>query len=90
VPVEALEADNRTSVDRGALEVVDSLVEAATGTVKVKAVFPNAELALWPGSFVNVRLTVGTLRDAVVIPTAACSAARPGPSCTRWPKAGPC
>lgn len=71
VAVEALESDNRTVLDRGKLEVVDSVVDATTGTVKVKAIFPNADLPLWPGSFVNVRLTVDVLRNAVVVPTGA-------------------
>ena len=71
VPVEALEADNRTVIDRGRLEVVDNQVDQQTGTVKIKAVFPNADLQLWPGAFVNVRLTVDTLRRATVVPTAA-------------------
>ena len=70
VPVEALESDNRTSLDRGTLEVVDNQVDQTTGTVKVKAVFPNEALQLWPGSFVNVRLTLDTIRGAVVAPTA--------------------
>ena len=79
VPVEALEADNRTVLDRGALTVVDSIVDTTTGTVKLKATFPNTDLQLWPGAFVNVRLTVDTLRDAVVIPTGAVQRGPNGP-----------
>ncbi|NNM71164.1 efflux RND transporter periplasmic adaptor subunit [Enterovirga aerilata] len=69
--VEALESDNRTVIDRGRLEVVDNQVDQTTGTVKLKASFPNASLQLWPGSFVNVRLTVDVLRGVTVVPTAA-------------------
>jgi multidrug efflux system membrane fusion protein len=69
--VEALESDNQTSIDGGRLEVVDNQVDQTTGTVKLKAVFPNANLQLWPGSFVNVRLTVDVTRGATVVPTAA-------------------
>jgi membrane fusion protein, multidrug efflux system len=69
--VEALDADNRTVIDRGTLDVVDNQVDQATGTVRMKALFPNAERQLWPGQFVNVRLYVGTVQHAVVIPTAA-------------------
>jgi multidrug efflux system membrane fusion protein len=69
--VEALGADNKTVADRGVLKVVDNQVDQATGTVKLKAEFPNAELQLWPGQFVNVRLLVETLPQAVVVPTAA-------------------
>jgi len=71
VPVAALESDNRTVIDSGRLEVIDNQVDQATGTVRLKATFPNADLQLWPGSFVNVRLTVDTLRNAVVVPTGA-------------------
>jgi multidrug efflux system membrane fusion protein len=69
--VEALGPDNKTVVDRGTLQVVDNQVDQTTGTVKLKAEFPNAELQLWPGQFVNVRLLVETLRQVVVVPTAA-------------------
>ncbi|HVX99416.1 MAG TPA: efflux RND transporter periplasmic adaptor subunit [Pseudorhodoplanes sp.] len=69
--VEALAPDNRTVTDRGALQVVDNQVDPTTGTVKLKAEFPNSDLQLWPGQFVNVRLVIDTLRDAVVVPTAA-------------------
>ncbi len=68
--VEALGTDNATVTDRGTLQVVDNQVDQTTGTVKLKAEFPNAELQLWPGQFVNVRLLVDTLRGAIVVPTA--------------------
>ena len=69
--VEALAADNKTVVDRGTLVVVDNQVDQTTGTVKLKAEFPNSETQLWPGQFVNVRMLVDTLRQVVVVPTAA-------------------
>jgi membrane fusion protein, multidrug efflux system len=69
--VEALGADNSTVVDRGSLLVVDNQVDQTTGTMKLKAEFPNAELQLWPGQFVNVRLLIDTLKGATVVPTAA-------------------
>jgi multidrug efflux system membrane fusion protein len=69
--VEALGADSKTVIDRGILQVVDNQVDQQTGTVKLKAEFPNAELQLWPGQFVNVRLLIETLRQVVVVPTAA-------------------
>lgn len=55
----------------GKLQFVDNGVDPATGTVRVKAVFENAQQKLWPGAFVNVRFGVQTLKDAVVIPQAA-------------------
>ena len=60
--VEAFGADNKTVTDRGTLQVVDNQVDQTTGTVKLKAEFPNAELQLWPGQFVNVRLLVETMQ----------------------------
>jgi multidrug efflux system membrane fusion protein len=69
--VEALEADNATVVETGVVEVVDNLVDVSTGTVRVKARFPNAERHLWPGQFVNVRAFVDVQRQALVVPTGA-------------------
>jgi len=69
--VEALAADNKSVADRGTLQVVDNQVDQTTGTVKLKAEFPNTDLQLWPGQFVNVRLLIETLRQVVVVPTAA-------------------
>jgi multidrug efflux system membrane fusion protein len=69
--VEALGADNRTVVDRGTLQVVNNQVDQTTGTIQLKAEFPNATLQLWPGQFVNVRLLIDTLHDVVVIPPVA-------------------
>lgn len=58
-------------LDRGTLAVIDNQVDPATGTIKLKAMFPNARLQIWPGAFVTVRLRVQTLRDVVVVPPAA-------------------
>jgi multidrug efflux system membrane fusion protein len=69
--VDALGADNKTVTDHGTLQVVDNQVDQTTGTVKLKAEFPNAQTQLWPGQFVNVRLLIDTLRQVVVVPTAA-------------------
>ena len=69
--VEALGADNKSVVDRGKLQVVNNQVDQTTGTIQLKAEFPNQNLQLWPGQFVNVRLLVDTLRDVVVVPPVA-------------------
>jgi multidrug efflux system membrane fusion protein len=69
--VDAQRSDNDAVIDRGTLRVVDNQVDASTGTVKLKAEFPNADLQLWPGQFVNVRLLIDTLRQVIVIPTGA-------------------
>ncbi|MES2949903.1 MAG: efflux RND transporter periplasmic adaptor subunit [Pseudomonadota bacterium] len=56
---------------KGRLQFVDNAVDAATGTIKVKARFDNRDAKLWPGAFVKVALVSQTLKDAMVIPTAA-------------------
>jgi membrane fusion protein, multidrug efflux system len=68
---EATESDSKQVLDRGTLQVVNNQVDQTTGTIQLKAEFPNAELQLWPGQFVNVRLLIDTLRKVVVVPTAA-------------------
>jgi len=71
LPVDALGADGKTPLDRGKVVVIDNQVDQTTGTVKLKAEFPNTDLQLWPGQFVNVRVLIDTLRNVVVVPTAA-------------------
>ena len=71
LPVDAFGPDNKTVVETGELKVVDNQVDPATGTIKLKAEFPNRELQLWPGGFINVRLLTHTLKQVVVAPTAA-------------------
>ena len=55
----------------GRLQFVDNAVDASSGTVKLKAVFDNKDLLLWPGAYVNVGLSVQTLKGAIAIPQAA-------------------
>jgi multidrug efflux system membrane fusion protein len=71
LPVDALTPDGKNALDRGKVLVIDNQVDQTTGTVKLKAEFPNANLQLWPGQFVNVRVLIDTLRQVVVVPTAA-------------------
>jgi multidrug efflux system membrane fusion protein len=71
LPVEAQRPSTGEVLARGKLTVVDNAVDSNTGTVKLKAEFPNPDLKLWPGQFVNVRLLIDTLKDVVVVPTAA-------------------
>ena len=54
--VEALETDSKNVLDTGELQVIDNQVDQTTGTIRLKADFPNKDLQLWPGQFVNVRL----------------------------------
>jgi membrane fusion protein, multidrug efflux system len=71
LPIDAFGADSRTALDKGKVLVIDNQVDQTTGTVKLKAEFPNDQLQLWPGQFVNVRVLIDTLRQVVVVPTAA-------------------
>ena len=77
--VDAFGPDNKTVIDRGKLMVVDNQIDQATGTIKLKAEFPNADLQLWPGQFVNVQLLVDTLKQVVVVSTAAVQRGPNGP-----------
>jgi multidrug efflux system membrane fusion protein len=69
--VEVFGPDNKTVIEKGVLKVVDNQVDQTTGTIKLKAEFPNGDMQLWPGQFVNVRLLIDMLRQVVVAPTAA-------------------
>src|SRR5262245_44530227 len=71
LPVDALAADGKGLLDKGKVVVIDNQVDQTTGTVKIKAEFPNTNLQLWPGQFINVRVLIDTLRNVVVVPTAA-------------------
>jgi membrane fusion protein, multidrug efflux system len=71
LPVDALSSDGKGTLDKGKVMVIDNQVDQTTGTVKLRGEFPNNDLQLWPGQFVNVRVLIDTLRQAVVVPTAA-------------------
>ena len=63
--------DGVTVIDSGKLSGIDNQVDPTTGTLKLKAEFPNGGFQLWPGQFVNVRLKVETISQALVVPTSA-------------------
>ena len=71
VQVEAMDGDDKTVIDAGALTFIDNLIDATTGTVRMKADLPNERLQLWPGQFANVRVRVNVLKDSITAPTAA-------------------
>lgn len=71
LPAQAFASGVKTPLDSGELAVVDNQVDETTGTIKLKATFPNANLQLWPGQFVNVRLQIGTRNDALTVPATA-------------------
>jgi multidrug efflux system membrane fusion protein len=79
LPVDALTADGKSALDKGKVTVIDNQVDQTTGTVKLRAEFPNNDLQLWPGQFVNVRVLIDTLRQVVVVPTAAIQRGPNGP-----------
>ncbi len=64
---------------QGRLAVIDNAIDATTGTIRLKAVFDNGNHALWPGRFVDVSLTLGTLENAVVVPSEAVQSGQKGP-----------
>ena len=70
-PVAALGQDDHTELDRGTVDVVDNQVDQSTGTIKLRASFPNKDFKLWPGNFVNGRITVDTQPNGLTIPATA-------------------
>jgi multidrug efflux system membrane fusion protein len=62
----------------GTLTFIDNAVDLTTGTIQLKAVFPNGNKALWPGQFVNVVLTLSTQPDAILVPTQAVQTGQEG------------
>lgn len=71
VLIEAWDRNNIAMIARGELLSTDNQIDPATGTLKIKARFTNEEQKLFPNQFVNVKMQVETLQNAVVIPTAA-------------------
>ena len=71
LPVMAYSSDDRTKLSEGELLTIDSAIDTTTGTIKLKAVFANADNSLWPGQFVNVRLRLDTLPGATTVPSEA-------------------
>jgi membrane fusion protein, multidrug efflux system len=63
----------------GMLTFVDNQVDAATGTIALKATFANDDIRLWPGQFVNVNLTLGIQAHAVVVPSPTIQIGQNGP-----------
>jgi len=66
--VVALDRDNTTQLDEGQLAVFDNQIDTTTGTIRLKATFPNVNLKLWPGQFVNARLLLSVRTNGIVVP----------------------
>ncbi|MFL9996564.1 MdtA/MuxA family multidrug efflux RND transporter periplasmic adaptor subunit [Paraburkholderia sediminicola] len=69
--VTAYDRSNTTSLEGGTLETLDNQIDTTTGTVKLRAIFQNPKNLLFPNQFVNTRLLVDTIKDAVIVPTTA-------------------
>lgn len=74
----AYSSDDTTKLEDGTLTAVDSQIDTATGMVKLRADFPNADGALFPNEFVNVHLLVNTLQNATLVPSQAVQTGAPG------------
>jgi multidrug efflux system membrane fusion protein len=71
MPVTALDRDQQKSLAQGSVLTIDNQIDPTTGTVKLRAVFPNTNDELFPNQFVNARLLLNTLHDAILVPVAA-------------------
>lgn len=71
LPVFAYVQNGQQPVAQGRLEIVDNTIDQPTGSVRLKASFPNDNEELWPGQFVNIRLQLGIKKDSTIIPTPA-------------------
>jgi len=75
----AFNRSNTTQLAAGALTTLDNQIDVTTGTVRLRATFPNDDESLFPNQFVNIKLVVDTLRDATLVPSAAIQIGAPGP-----------
>ena len=71
IGVTAVSRDGKTQLDQGTIALVDNQIDQTTGTIRVKATFPNPHNALWPGEFINARVLLRTEKGALTIPSAA-------------------
>ncbi len=68
ITVVAVDRDNSTVLGQGTLAVIDNQIDTSTGQIRLKANFPNDNLRLWPGQFVNARLLLSTRHNGLVVP----------------------
>jgi multidrug efflux system membrane fusion protein len=78
LPVTALDRGGAVKLATGVLKTLDNQIDTTTGTLKLRAEFPNDDESLFPNQFVNIQLLVDTLHDATVVPTAAIQRGAPG------------
>lgn len=71
LPVAAFTGDEKRQLGIGTLLTVDNAIDTSTGTIKLKAMFPNTDDRLWPGQFVNAHLQLSIAQNATTVPSAA-------------------
>ena len=71
LPVDVYDRSQTNKIASGVLSAVDTVVDPATGSVKLRAMFDNKDLMLFPSQFVNVRLLVNTLHNQTTVPVPA-------------------
>ncbi|TAJ84293.1 MdtA/MuxA family multidrug efflux RND transporter periplasmic adaptor subunit [Reyranella sp.] len=76
--VRVFDRSQKNELALGRLDTTDNVIDTTTGTVRLRAVFENADESLFPNQFVNVRLLVDTVKDATVVPIAAIQRGQPG------------
>ena len=76
--VRALDRAQKVELGVGKLDTTDNVIDTTTGTVKLRAIFDNSDDSLFPNQFVNVRMLVDTVKDAMVVPVAAIQRGQPG------------
>jgi multidrug efflux system membrane fusion protein len=76
--IEAIVPNEPGSTEIGTISFLDNTVNSATGTIKLKGVFANKSRKLWPGQFTDVVMTLGNLKNAVLVPTNAIQTSQQG------------
>jgi multidrug efflux system membrane fusion protein len=79
ITVLAVDRDNSTVLGEGKLAVIDNQIDTTTGTIRLKANFPNDDLRLWPGQFVNARLLLSVRKGGLVVPASVVQRGPEGP-----------
>ncbi|HVM62057.1 MAG TPA: efflux RND transporter periplasmic adaptor subunit [Verrucomicrobiae bacterium] len=79
ITVLAVDRDNSTILGQGTLAVIDNQIDVSTGQIRLKANFPNENLRLWPGQFVNARLLLTTRENGLVVPASVVQRGPDGP-----------
>jgi multidrug efflux system membrane fusion protein len=75
----AMDRDNRTVLGTGKLAVIDNQIDSTTDTIRLKATFPNDDLKLWPGQFINARLLLQVRKGGAVVPASVVQRGPNGP-----------